>query len=103
MYNMYSLRVLPADADHSNRPTWAPFLFALLILPAVFFLPSFARNQERPPQPLKQDEACLTCHGQAGMKSEKGAEISIRPEKHAASVHGILGCKDCHASIKGFP
>ena len=103
MYNMYSLRVLPADADHSNRPAWAPFLFALLILLAFSFLPSFARNQERPPQPLKQDEACLTCHGQAGMKSEKGAEISIRPEKHAASVHGILGCKDCHASIKGFP
>ena len=37
------------------------------------------------------------------MKSEKGANISIRPEKHAASVHGILGCKDCHAAIKDFP
>ena len=37
------------------------------------------------------------------MKSEKGKDISIRPEKHAASVHGILGCTDCHTTIKDFP
>jgi len=75
----------------------------LLILFACFCLPSFARKQEKPAQPLKQDEACLACHGQAGMKSEKGVDISIRPEKHAASVHGVLGCKDCHTAIKDFP
>jgi len=75
----------------------------LLLFLACCFLPSFARNQEKPPQPLKQDEACLACHGQADMKSEKGVDISIRPEKHAASVHGILGCKDCHTAIKDFP
>jgi len=75
----------------------------LLILFACFCLPSFARKQEKPAQPLKQDEACLACHGQAGMKSEKGVDISIRPEKHAASVHGVLGCKDCHTGIKNFP
>jgi formate dehydrogenase gamma subunit len=54
-------------------------------------------------QPLKQDEACLACHGQPGMKSDKGKDISIQPEKHAASVHGILGCTDCHTQIKEFP
>jgi len=37
------------------------------------------------------------------MKSEKGKDISIRPEAHAASAHGILGCKDCHTSVKDFP
>jgi len=37
------------------------------------------------------------------MKSEKGREISIRPEKHAVSVHGILSCRDCHTSINDFP
>jgi formate dehydrogenase gamma subunit len=37
------------------------------------------------------------------MKSEKGRNISIRPAEHAASAHGILGCKDCHASISDFP
>jgi hypothetical protein len=38
--------------------------------------PSFARNQEKAAQPLMQDEACLACHRQAGMKSEKGVDIS---------------------------
>ncbi len=37
------------------------------------------------------------------MKSEKGKEISIRADKHAASVHGVLGCTDCHTQIKDFP
>lgn len=37
------------------------------------------------------------------MKSEKGKDISIRPEAHAASAHGILACRDCHTAIKEFP
>ena len=45
----------------------------------------------------------MVCHGQADMKSEAGKSISIDPGKHAASAHGILGCKDCHTSIKDFP
>jgi cytochrome b subunit of formate dehydrogenase len=55
------------------------------------------------PKPLKQDESCLACHGQAEMKSEKGIDISIRPDKHSASAHGILACRDCHTNIKDFP
>jgi cytochrome b subunit of formate dehydrogenase len=50
-----------------------------------------------------RDEPCLACHGQAGMKSEAGKNISIDPRKHAESTHGILGCQDCHVSIKDFP
>ncbi|MFZ0800208.1 MAG: cytochrome b/b6 domain-containing protein [Terriglobales bacterium] len=49
------------------------------------------------------DEECLACHGQAGMKSDAGKSISIDPAKHAASAHAVLGCKDCHTSIKEFP
>jgi formate dehydrogenase gamma subunit len=52
---------------------------------------------------LKQDESCLACHGQAGMTSSTGKSISIDPAKHAASVHGTLGCQDCHTTIKDFP
>lgn len=70
---------------------------------AIFFSGVSAKGQEKQAKPLKQDEACLACHGQEGMKSEKGKDISIRPEKHAASVHGILGCTDCHTGIKDFP
>ena len=37
------------------------------------------------------------------MKSGAGKSISIDPAKHAASAHGVLGCKDCHTDIKEFP
>ncbi len=49
------------------------------------------------------DQDCLACHGQAGMKSDAGKDISIDPAKHAASAHAVLGCKDCHISIQEFP
>src|ERR1039458_7840365 len=49
------------------------------------------------------DQECLACHGEAGMKSAAGKSISIDPAKHAASAHGVLGCKDCHTAIKDFP
>jgi hypothetical protein len=65
--------------------------------------PAEARAQAKLPQPLKQDESCLACHGQPGMTSGNGKSISIDPTKHAASVHGILSCKDCHATIKDYP
>jgi formate dehydrogenase gamma subunit len=59
--------------------------------------------QAKAPQPLKQDENCLACHGQAGMTSGSGKNISIDPTKHAASVHGTLACQDCHSTIKDYP
>jgi len=59
--------------------------------------------QPKSPQPLKQDESCLACHGQPGMTSGSGKSISIDPGKHAASVHGVLACQDCHTSIKEYP
>ena len=37
------------------------------------------------------------------MKSSEGKSISIRPEGHAASVHGAFGCTNCHSAIKDFP
>jgi len=95
--------VLPRSVGQSNRLAWVVVSAVLLIFSACFSFPSLAHRQDKQAQPLKQDEACLACHGQADMKSEKGVNISIRPEKHAASVHGILGCKDCHTAIKDFP
>ena len=37
------------------------------------------------------------------MTSASGKSISIDPGKHAASVHGILACADCHTTIKDYP
>lgn len=65
--------------------------------------PDARKPQKAAAQPLKQDESCLACHGQPGVKSEKGRDISIRQQAHAGSAHGILGCQDCHTSIKEFP
>ena len=77
--------------------------FGLCLLIFIALIPSSILAQTKSPKPLKQDETCLACHGQAGMKSESGKSISIEPAKHAASVHGILGCTDCHTAIKEFP
>jgi hypothetical protein len=74
-------------------------LFSLVFLS----IPLLGRQQEKPAQPLKEDEACLACHGQPEVKSEKGKSIFIRADKHAASLHGVLACTDCHTSIKDFP
>ncbi len=53
--------------------------------------------------PQAADQGCLACHGQVGMKSDKGKDIYVNPAKHAASAHASLGCTDCHTSIKDFP
>jgi formate dehydrogenase gamma subunit len=68
------------------RKTLCALIFLMIALPAV------AEGQE-----------CLVCHGQAGMKSDKGKDIYVNPSKHASSAHAILGCKGCHTSIKEFP
>jgi formate dehydrogenase gamma subunit len=49
------------------------------------------------------DEPCLACHGQPGFTSSDGRSVSINPQKHAASVHGILSCTACHSTIKDYP
>jgi cytochrome b subunit of formate dehydrogenase len=76
---------------------------ALLIALAWVLAPTRVTANPKNARPLKQDEACLACHGTAGMKSDKGKDIYINPTKHASSAHGILGCQDCHTSIKDFP
>jgi formate dehydrogenase gamma subunit len=82
---------------------WLAFIFSVCILSPCALIPVRVRAQAKPAHPLKQDETCLACHGQAGMTSAKGKSVSIDPGKHAASVHGILGCTDCHTAIKDFP
>ena len=78
-------------------------LCGLLIALAWVMVPAPAAAKARKPAPSKQDEACLACHGTAGMKSDKGKSIFVDPAKHAASAHAVLGCTDCHTSIKEFP
>lgn len=62
----------------------------LLIALAWVLAPTRAAAKARNAQPLKQDQACLACHGTAGMTSDKGKDIYINPAKHAVSAHAIL-------------
>jgi len=92
------------DATYTNRGARAAVPAGLLMALLTLFCPlQAAGHGGKQAPPLKQDETCLACHGQPGMKSEAGKEISIDPAKHAASAHGSLACRDCHASIKEFP
>jgi cytochrome b subunit of formate dehydrogenase/DnaJ-class molecular chaperone len=94
-------RKSPRSSSRGFPPRKIPSRFLLFL--AFLSNPALARQLEKPAQPLKQGETCLACHGQPDMKSEKGKSISIRPDKQAASVHGALGCTDCHTAIKDFP
>jgi cytochrome b subunit of formate dehydrogenase len=78
-------------------------LLSVCLLSICRPIPAWARAQAKVPHPLKQDENCLACHGQAGMTSGDGKSISIDPTKHAASVHGTLSCVDCHTTVKDYP
>ncbi len=88
----------------SKRALRQALLFlGLLIAWAWVLAPTRAAAKAKVPASNKQDEACLACHGTAGMKSDAGKSISINPAKHAESSHGVLGCKDCHTDVKDFP
>jgi len=76
--------------------------YAAVLLLCLCGTMACAQGQKRSALPT-EDEGCLACHGQAGIKSEAGKDIAIRPDQHAASAHGILGCRTCHSNIKDFP
>lgn len=52
------------------------------------------------------NEDCLGCHADKGLVKEvKGKKVSLYTDEGAlkTSVHGSLGCTDCHADIKEVP
>jgi formate dehydrogenase gamma subunit len=86
-----------------SNPSYLFLLVSVSLLSVCTLMTTRVGAQPKTSPPLKQDESCLACHGQAGMTSSTGKSISIDPAKHAASVHGTLGCNDCHTTIKDFP
>jgi formate dehydrogenase gamma subunit len=91
------------SSTRAKRHRRTGFGSGLLIALVWVLAPTHAAAPKNTAPPNKKDEACLACHGSAGMKSEKGKDIFINPAKHAASAHSVLGCTDCHTSIKDFP
>src|SRR5512147_2289037 len=60
-------------------------VFLVIALACVTWL----AGQAPPP-----NAACLSCHGMAGSAPEK---LKLSEKSFADSVHGRLGCTDCHA------
>ena len=88
----------PLSQAARRKPSALYFCGLLVGVWALISSPAVAQSTS-----VKQDENCLACHGQAGMTSPAGKSIFIDPSKHATSLHGVLACTDCHATIKDYP
>ena len=55
------------------------------------------------PAPSAADQACLGCHGAAGMEKKltdgDTLQLLVPPAPYLKSVHGANGCTSCHADI----
>lgn len=74
--------------------------FLVLLANLLLALPASAGPQAKD---ATDDATCLTCHGQAGIKSDSGRSIFVDPAKHKKSVHADLPCVACHTDISDFP
>jgi formate dehydrogenase gamma subunit len=63
-----------------------------VLFAAALMLFAFAAGAQ-----LSTDD-CLGCHG-----DPSAGNVHVDPAKFSASVHGPLGCTDCHADIKDVP
>lgn len=53
-----------------------------------------------------KNEECLGCHNDPSLTKDvngKAVSVSVDEKKFAGSVHGPLGCNDCHADVKAYP
>jgi predicted CXXCH cytochrome family protein len=46
---------------------------------------------------------CLSCHADKTMQDASGHSVAVDGDKFHSSMHGSLGCSDCHTSIKDYP
>src|SRR5689334_23305383 len=62
---------------------------------ALMLSASAAAGQASPAPPGNDD--CLTCHADGDAKRSDGRSIAVDAARFGASIHGPLGCVDCHA------
>jgi cytochrome b subunit of formate dehydrogenase len=53
---------------------------------------------------------CLSCHSDPSLTSDSGGpggktthSVAVDKDKFGNSIHGVLGCNDCHADINDYP
>ena len=68
-------------------------LIAALVLFLLFGVPSFLHAQTD----------CLSCHADKTLQDASGHSVGVDADNFHASIHGSLGCTDCHSSIKEYP
>jgi hypothetical protein len=61
----------------------------------VLATPAVYAQQPAPPP----NDACQTCHAEPSMARADGRPVVVPPERFAGSIHGALGCVDCHADL----
>ncbi len=74
------------------------------VLMAVMFvvgLPIATAAADAAPSPPSNDD-CLTCHGDKDAKRANGTSIAVDAAEFNKSIHGPLGCVDCHADLASF-
>lgn len=53
------------------------------------------------------NDDCLGCHSDPSATKDLGngktKSVHVDPEAFGKSIHGVLGCTDCHADIKDYP
>jgi hypothetical protein len=69
---------------------------SVLCVAAACLLSTAAAAGQEPPKP-PANEDCLVCHGEADAKRADGRAIAVDAKHFEASIHGPLGCVDCHA------
>jgi hypothetical protein len=71
----------PADVLKRTGSSYFIFLLSIFFLSNFTIVSASARAQGKLPPPLKQDESCLACHGQAGMTAGNGKKHFGGPRK----------------------
>src|ERR1039458_2259034 len=51
---------------------------------------------------LRAQTDCLACHADKTLQDASGHSAGVDADNFHASIHGSLGCADCHSSIKEY-
>ncbi|MES2222949.1 MAG: cytochrome c3 family protein [Acidobacteriota bacterium] len=52
---------------------------------------------------LAKDADCFSCHADKTMQDASGKNVGVDASAFHSSVHGSLGCSDCHSAIHDYP
>jgi len=69
--------------------------FGVCVAAVCLWSTAAAAGQVAGATPTNDD--CLTCHGDTDAKRSDGRSIAVDAKRFEASIHGPLGCVDCHA------